>query len=274
MITLIVPTIGTRESELKRLVDSLNMQSYKSFEVIIVSQDNHQVVKNIMEHAEFEYIQIQSDLKGLSVARNKALEYVRGDILTFSDDDCWYEKDSLEFVEKYFTEEKAEIAVFQHFDPGTEKFPKKYPIKPEKNVSRIKLLRQSSIDIFININLVKDYNIGFDNNFGVGAKYNSGEENIYLNDLKNIGYKIDYFPRVVSYHPHKFQSDMKLNNWSVISKSPLFQRFFGSFSGIFVYCIFLIRKRKNIDKVFYCFVKGLGEYVFYRFKTQHWKRQK
>ena len=58
-ISLIVPTLGTRELEIRRLIDSLNLQTCKNFEVIFVTQDNHQNVENILKSADFEYKQVK-----------------------------------------------------------------------------------------------------------------------------------------------------------------------------------------------------------------------
>ena len=47
-ISVLVPTLGTREKEINQLLETLEKQSYKDFEVIFVTQDNHEKVKNIL----------------------------------------------------------------------------------------------------------------------------------------------------------------------------------------------------------------------------------
>ena len=266
MISLIVPTLGERDKEIKRLFQSLNRQTYKNFEVIVVSQDNHEKVESFFNDVNFKYQHIKINKKGLSVARNAAIKKVRGDILTFSDDDCWYKEDSMKFINEFFKSNKSQIAVFQHFDPDTKKYPKNYPAEAKNNISKKRILNQSSIDIFINTQIVSDYVIGFDERFGVGSKYNSGEENIYLMDLYKKGYRIDYYPEIVSYHPTKFDGIRSLEFYSVVSKAPLFKRLFGPSLGIFVYVAFLAKKRKIIDKKLHCFSKGLKEYLDFQTK--------
>ena len=59
MISILVPTMGTRENELKRLIESLKKQTYKNFEVVIVSQSNHDMVEKCFEGVDFYYKQIQ-----------------------------------------------------------------------------------------------------------------------------------------------------------------------------------------------------------------------
>lgn len=39
-ISVLVPTLGTREKEIRRLLETLEKQSYKDFEIIFVTQDN------------------------------------------------------------------------------------------------------------------------------------------------------------------------------------------------------------------------------------------
>lgn len=261
LISAIVPTLGTRKLEIKRLFDSLDNQTYKDFEVIIVSQDNHSIVDDYLREVNFTYNHIKINKKGLSIARNEALKYVNGDIITFSDDDCWYIEDSFEFVNKYFNENKSDICSFQHYDPHMLAYPKDYPICPNKNISKRKILSQASIDIFVNTRNVVDYKIGFDERFGVGSKYSSGEENIYLMDLYNRGYKIEYYPKVISYHPNKINKhNMKLDVKMVIDKAPLFKRLFGRYLGIIIYFIFIFRKCRNIDYKHRCIFYGLQEY--------------
>lgn len=88
MISILVPTMGTRENELKRLIESLKKQTYNDFEVVIVSQGNHDMVEKCFEGVDFYYKHIKSNTKGASVARNIGLKEIKGDIFALSDDDC------------------------------------------------------------------------------------------------------------------------------------------------------------------------------------------
>ncbi len=262
MITLILPTLGQREFEIKRLFNSLENQTYNNFEVIIVSQDNHDDISEYLKNYKFKYKHIRINKKGLSIARNEGLKHVNGDIITFSDDDCWYLNDSLENVHNYFEKNKSDIALFQHFDPDKLQYSKKYPTEEKKNIHRLRILSQSSIDIFINIKNVRDYIIGFDERFGIGGKYKSGEENVYLMDLYNKGYKLDYYPKIISYHPNKRGNGNNiLDEKMVIDKAPLFKRLFGNPIGIVMYTAFMIKKRKVILNKKRCFINGVKEYI-------------
>lgn len=242
MISLILPTLGIRDKELSRLISSLNNQKFKDFELIIVSQDNHDIVENTLKKAEFSFQQIKIDRKGLSVARNIGIKYIRGDIITFTDDDCWYHEDSLLKVNTYFKESYKEILIFQHIDPITNQYPKKYKTKYKKKLTKMGLLSHASIDIFINCSLVKQYSIGFDEDFGLGAKYNSGEENIYLMDLYNLGYNASYYPVIISFHLNKSRETLYSNDY-FITKYKVFERMFGKKKGRVIFLLFILKKK-------------------------------
>ena len=43
-LSILLPTLGSRIEELKRIFDSLENQTNKLFELIIVSQSNHNII--------------------------------------------------------------------------------------------------------------------------------------------------------------------------------------------------------------------------------------
>ncbi len=249
--SMLLATLGTREEELIRLFDSLKNQTYKNFELIAVTQGNHEKISNILSNYDFEYKHIPMEGKGISRARNKGIPYVSGDVITFTDDDCWYESNALEVVKDHFEKlpmegkgisrarnkgipyvsgdvitftdddcwyesnalevvkdhfEKydADVLTFKHMDPHKNEYTKVYPDNEVINFPKMDTLKQISFDIYVNTNRVPAFKDGFDERFGVGSIYNSGEENIYLMDLYNKGYKkMCFFPIIIAYHPKK-----------------------------------------------------------------------
>jgi glycosyltransferase involved in cell wall biosynthesis len=241
MISVIIPTLGNRKKELIRLLDSLQQQTYQNFEVIVVSQDNEEEVKELLKPFEFQYKQVHILKKGLSHARNIGLKHVKGDIVTFSDDDCWYLPDSFQTVVSYFTENQHSIVCFQMFDPFKNIYLKNYPSKPQKEVSKRNLLTKSSIEIFINLNKIPKSILQFDEQFGLGARYPSGEENILLMDLHNLGYKIAYEPKIIVYHEKK-EIITRLNSKTFIGKGPMFRRMFNLPTALLLITLFFVKK--------------------------------
>lgn len=258
MISIIIPTLGQREQELFRLLDSLEKQTYKDFEIIMVSQDNHDLVKKILSNYSFTHKHLKLDQKGLSLARNKGLRHISGEYVTFSDDDCWYPEDGLEKVIQFFKDNlESDVLCFKIYDPILKMDYKKYPSKAKKSISRIDFLRKSSIEIFVKSDCFKNNDIQFDERFGLGSVYKSGEENIILHDLRTSGFKVSYEPVIVVYHKKREQEIA--NNLDIIKKGPLFIRIFGNPIGMILFHLFYIKKWSSIQDPVSSYKKSLNE---------------
>lgn len=103
-VSLVVTTIG-RVRALERLLRSLRAQSYQNFEVLVTDQSGSAGIRNVLDrftsHLAIEHIDA-SGLRGASLGRNLGLARVRGDIVAFPDDDCWYSEDVLAQVTRWF----------------------------------------------------------------------------------------------------------------------------------------------------------------------------
>lgn len=262
MISFLLPTLASSVDDLTRLFDSLENQTDNDFELIVVSQGNHETVADLLNQYAFQFNHIKIDRRGLSLARNVGLPHVKGDILTFADDDCWYTEDTVRYIHEVFADESRQIVCFQHMDPDKNEYAKNYPKEAQRNLSKKRVLQQSSIDIFVHTGRVPDYKVGFDESFGLGTKYKSGEENVYLMDLKNKGYQIDYIPKIVSYHPNK-EKLRSLDFDMVVGKGPLFKRLFGGPMGLVLFVGFYVKKLPMINKKSSLF-KGISEQFKYK----------
>ncbi len=65
-----------------------------------------------------------------------------------------------------------------------------------KNVGKLKIMRISSFQITMKKDKIKE--IKFDENFGSGAKYDRGEEAIFLKDCLEKGLKIIYINKKIA----------------------------------------------------------------------------
>ena len=101
MVSLIVATLN-RVKELERLLSSLERQSYKDFEVIVVDQNlDDRLLPILQEHPAVQVRHLRSE-PGLSRARNIGLRAAKGDIIALPDDDCWYPDQLLKTVTEWF----------------------------------------------------------------------------------------------------------------------------------------------------------------------------
>ncbi|CAG9621414.1 glycosyltransferase family 2 protein [Sutcliffiella rhizosphaerae] len=263
MISVVIPTLGTREIELERLFQSLEAQTYQNFEAIVVSQDNHDLVKEILDRYDFPVKHVSLHRKGLSYSRNEGINYTNGNIVTFSDDDCWYEPNAFQEVNDFFENNNVGIVCYQIYDPVKKEYYKEYPTQ-EQNALRFRdLFRKSSIEIFLKLDVVEKKKVVFDEEFGLGAAYPSGEENIFLHMMYKQGYQISYVPKVVVYHA-KPSMDTRLNYKAFLSKGPLFKRIFNTPIGFAMLTFLFIKKYSHLEKPFPFYFDSIKEMIKYK----------
>lgn len=243
MISILVPTLGEREIELKILFDSLKNQSNKNFELIVVTQINHSYVEKLRLNYSFNIKHIKVDKRGLSYSRNIGLKYVEGNIVLLSDDDAWYEKDSMQIILDEFKNNGSDVLCFKIKDPIINQDYKNYS-KHKVQVNKLQILKKSSIEIAFNLKRINLDDIRFNEEFGLGAKYVSGEENIILNSLLLKNKKIKFINKTIVYHRKKVNS--KFDSRYIISKAGLFREIYGKVVGLILYNVLML---KNIFKI-------------------------
>ena len=210
-ISLIMATLG-RIDEIKIFLDSLIIQDYKNFELIIVDQNEENILEEIVSsYKEKIYINhIRIDKKGLSVARNVGMKYATGEIIAFPDDDCAYSKGILTFVSKFFnTNDNFDFVTFKlrDIEKGVDSNLRWYNHNVEityKNIFRTVI----SPSIFIKFRDKSD--VFFDENLGVGRKFGSGEESDMVLELLYRGYRGIFLTDFVIHHPDKNESIEKI----------------------------------------------------------------
>ena len=173
--SLITATLG-RVSEFERLLHSLSSQTFKDFELIVIDQNEHRQLEEIcsrFNNLNIKYI--RSDKKGLSLNRNIGLKYVRGEIIGFPDDDCYYDDNLLEKVsEKFEKYPLYKLVAVEAKGIGTGIIFRK---KLNHNIKRRNLFKSCiSFNFFIRH---KTY-MAFDERFGIGSMFGSGEETDFL----------------------------------------------------------------------------------------------
>lgn len=103
--SLIVPTLG-RSEQIVRLLDSLERQTSRDFEVIIVDQNEADLLAHLdTAKRNFPVRRLRTPgERGASRARNRGWRIARGEYLVFPDDDCWYPEDFIERARRAMVE--------------------------------------------------------------------------------------------------------------------------------------------------------------------------
>ncbi len=180
--------------------------------------------------------------KGLSKSRNHALDHATGEICLLSDDDLYYKEDIEGLVIQAFREHPtADIITFQIETPDGKAF-NTYGDKPFWHNKR-SIMRVASVEIAFKRNSINKTHLRFDEYFGLGAEFPTGEENIFLADALDKGLKLLYMPIPIVVHPPESSGqnydDIKL----VQAKGAMFERIFG-LKGYAVSFLFAFKKYK------------------------------
>lgn len=177
---------------LQVLLSSMHMNSYKYIDSLNITTDCVIINQCNVNNEEYIYNEgrnikyISTTERGLSLSRNKALDYATAEICLFCDNDVEYKKNYRNIVMDEFRKNpEYDIIVF----PIDSK-----PYFKKKKMGYISTLKVFSPEIAFRRKSIEQKNIRFTTHFGAGAKYSMGEENIFLYDCLKKGLKILYVP--------------------------------------------------------------------------------
>lgn len=177
-----------------------------------------------MGHGDSKYFYMPT--RGLSLSRNVALDECRSDVLLVADDDVCHVDGVEEIVINEFLRTGADIITFQIVTPEGVAFK---PYAPSRFCHRVRsIMRVNSIEIAMRVESVRNVGVRFDTAFGLGAKYPTGEEIIFLADALKAGLDVRYAPVPIVVHPAESSGSSLLKNDRLIrAKGAMFRRIFG-----------------------------------------------
>ena len=200
--------------------------------------------------------------KGLAKSRNRLLEKIESDvdIGIITDDDVTFVKEYKDIVQKaYDTIKNADIIIFKSLDENG-KDRRKYP-SHNKELTRKEILQVCSIEITFRVLKIKD-KVRFDERFGLGSKYKSGEENIFLLDCYNKGLKIYFYNEAINIHPKKSTGAIWMEE-DIYEKGALFRRLYPKMCFFMVLPIAILKRnicKTNIFNITKLLFKGIKDY--------------
>lgn len=200
---------------------------------------------------------------GLSKSRNQNLSHLREQIGLISDQDIRYKKGFEQVIENAFHEnQEADIIAFQIENEQGGLY-KNYR-KNAKWLNQRDIMRVSSVEIAFKAKSIKNNNLNFDENFGLGSTFPTGEETIFLSDALKKRLKIRYVPQPIVVHSNNSSGGQFMNNESLIrAKGAMFYRIFGV-SAYAISILFAIKKYKMSSETLLNFVtlmfKGISSY--------------
>jgi GT2 family glycosyltransferase len=198
---LVVATVD-RVAELERLLASVQAQTHRAVRVLLVDQNEDDRLEPVLqEQRSFNLVRLHAQ-RGLSRARNAALEDISADLVAFPDDDCVFASDLLERVARRFAGDRALDGLTGRAVDETGRSSQSWAQDPAPLTRENLWNRAISFTIFLRAPLVA--RVGrFDEQLGLGATapWASGEEIDYLVRALDAGARIEYDPALVVTHP-------------------------------------------------------------------------
>ena len=127
--------------------------------------------------------------KGASKSRNRLLEKANGDICVFADDDMVYNNEYENIIiSEYQKNKKADMIIFNIENKNKEREKIKKIRNGKLNIFNI--MKARTPEITFKRDIIKKYNIKFDENFGPNGIFFKGEETVFLSECLKKGIKI------------------------------------------------------------------------------------
>ena len=113
LFSLIVPTLNRRE-EVGRLLASIEAQTFRDFEVIVIDQNPNDLLGDICRDfaRRLPLLHVRAESKGPARARNHGLGFAKGTLINFPDDDCEFRPELLARVAAQMGERPELDALF------------------------------------------------------------------------------------------------------------------------------------------------------------------
>ena len=204
-IDLVLGTIG-RTAEIDRFLRSLDGQTYRDFRLIVADQnEDDRLVPILGRLAEaFPILHLRAG-RGLSRARNVALEHLTADLVAFPDDDCAYGPDVLQRVATFFEEHPEHDGLGGLPVDEAGKTSAGHPDTKSSPMTVFNLWRRvGSFTFFARHRLIA--RVGpFDETLGVGSgtPWGGGEDLDYVARALKAGCSVYYDPTLHVWHPRK-----------------------------------------------------------------------
>ena len=206
--SLILATVD-RTTEVARFLASLETQTCQEFELIVVDQNPDGMLAPLIEPYlnKFPIVHLnRPDRRGVSRARNLGLQYVKGDVVTFPDDDCWYPSDLLELVGGFLKEHPEVDGVSGHM--GTESARTGYQLRHSSGRGHFltRPLKVAGVpgpwSLFLRKQVTETVG-DYDETLGPGAgtPWGAGEDTDYYLRIFKAGFSIYSKPDIVVCHP-------------------------------------------------------------------------
>ena len=226
-------------------------ESLKDLQILIVNQTK----QGLELKSKFSNIRVRNSYEiGLSKNRNLAINNALGDICLIADDDTEYVSGFQELIKNTFRSYSDASLVKFKIETFEGKPYKTYPQKSKRLISYSDINTISSIEIAFRRQNIVDKRIQFNELFGLGSTFKSGEEFLFLKEIldNNLGI---YFKNETIVK-HKFESSTIVgSDYYIMAQSVIYSIIYGNLSRLYVLKLLFFLYRKGQIKMKDFFVK-------------------
>lgn len=230
------------------------------------------VIANQADRCDFEETEINgnnvrfvtTDTRGLSVNRNIAMNYAKGDIIVFADDDQVFVDNYAQLIEKAFVENLDADAIKFYCESTNEQRPLSYKgVKETVKASKRKIMSAGVPCLAMKMEFLKNTGIFFNPSIGSGQKIYCGEDSVFYSELFKHKAKIYLSPVLLSYVNQEGSSWFKgYDKQFCLSVGYIYSLIYGSLAPLAAFRrAFKESKRKNCDltlkELFFTMLKGI-----------------
>lgn len=205
LFSLIVPTLNRRE-EVGRLLASIEAQTCRDFEVIIVDQNPGDLLDAVCREfaGRLPLRHLKVEKPGAARARNHGLQSAQGSIINFPDDDCEFTPDLLLQVADRFREGADLDAFFvRAIDPVSREDSVIKSAAGSQWVNCGNIYRTTcEATMFARRNVFEDVGL-MDEGLGVGTAFGAEEGADFVLRALYMKKRLYYDPVLLMYHPQK-----------------------------------------------------------------------
>lgn len=244
---------------LSRALVSLN-KNHSLIECLIVVQKNLPNIEALRKtvaglNLDFKVVVVGSNTRGLAASRNAMISLCDTRYLLFGDDDVYY-------LEKLGEKIQSGISIldgnlFCSFVSINERGVirnKRFSGARTRRHSLLSITSVSSIELLIDVTAVRRVGVSFDERFGLGTRFSTGAENIFMSDLLRRGGGI-FINELIVVHvgPSSGGGSGQRRADFAMAKGAMYKRLFGRVLGslylISFYFWSVFFKRRGIFRV-------------------------
>lgn len=228
-----MPNATKKNQHLEILLSTMHKKSLSFLDDMFIHSDFsdvhlliiNQTTKGTFLTSENERVKVINSFEtGLPQSRNVALENAKEAICLIADDDVTYVKDYKQIILSAFEKNsKADIITFKMNDIDGDFF-RDYQDITKHDEQTIHTV--NSVVIAFRLESVKE-KVSFNPYFGLGAKFQVGNEYVFLRNALKAGLSIYFEPKVILSHP-KFSSGQDAASDRIIyGRSALYYKYHG-----------------------------------------------